>query len=350
MQRWVLGALLGVALFVRLGSEPVWRASERRCLAVVTEMVRDGDWLVPHMDGAPRLAKPPLFYWTAGPLALASGDRSVLPLRVASVLAALGLAAVVYAVGRSLAGSRAGLASAAALATSALFVVRARTGDAEMLLALLSFSALVVFERLERTRDPRLLPALAALVALAFLTKATAALVNVLVPIALWLWLRGELRLALRPRVLGWVLASAAAGSAWYAYILWRVPGAARELLSIAVLPIGIESGLGSEHYRGPWHYAVRFPIQTLPASLLLFGVIADAARTRFWRGESRERFLATSALAQLAAWSLVPQKQMHYLLPLVPLQAVLCGLAVARRLARKAEVGVARARHPSAS
>lgn len=57
------------------------------------EMLERGSWLVPYLDGEPRLQKPPLFYWL-----VASGYQlfgiGLVPARIWGVLAAAGLAVV----------------------------------------------------------------------------------------------------------------------------------------------------------------------------------------------------------------------------------------------------------------
>ncbi len=329
-------AALAFGLSYRLGAERVWRSSEERCFAVVNEMVRSGDWLVPRMDSsaAPRLNKPPLFYWAATAAAWLAGEPSVVTLRSVSVLAGLGLAGVVFAWGRSLGGFACGIASTLSLAGMTLFIVRSRYGDAEPLLALTTTLALACFERIWRTRDARLIPVLAAFVTLAFLTKATAGLLTIFAPILVWLWLHGDLGLALRPRVLFWAAISAAAGLAWYVAIAVAVPGATEQFVGFALLPVGAsEPHEAATHFQSPFYYLPRFPLQTLPTGLLLVWLVADAWRTRFWRGDERVRFVGSSFVSLFAAWSLVPAKQMHYLLPLTPLFALLCGQRIARWL-----------------
>jgi len=331
-------AVIAFGLSFHLGAERVWRSSEKRCFAVVNEMVRSGDWLVPRMspDGPPRLQKPPLYYWAATMSARLAGGPSIVTLRSVSVLASLGTALLVFFWGRSIGGFACGIASTLVLAATALFIVRARYGDAEPLLSFATTLALASFERLWRTRDARQLPVLAAFVALAFLTKATAALLTIFAPILLWLALHQELGLALHPRVLVWAAVSATAGLAWYVAIVVTVPGAFLQLVGYALVPVGaITAHHVATHFEHLLYYVPRFPLQTLPASLLLVWLIADAWRSRFWRDDERLRFVATSFLTLFAAWSLIPQKQMHYLLPLTPLFALLCGQRITRYLSR---------------
>lgn len=327
-----LFAALAAGLFVRLDSAAMWRSSEERCFAVVAEMVRSGDWLLPRLNGAPRLQKPPLFYWAGAAAAELAGGHSLWTLRSVSAVAALALAAAVFAAGRSLGDFRTGALAAAVLGATALFYDRGRTGDAEMLLALLVFAALAVFERLWRTRDARLLPVLALLVGLGFLTKATAALLGIFAPIAVWLALHDGLRLALRPAVLGWGLVAVAIGLSWYAAILWRVPGSAGLLGELLLSPFGVQVGTDARHLRELWYYWPRFPAVTAPAGLLLPWLAYEAWKQHFFRDEPRLRFFATSFAALLLAWTFIPQKQVHYLLPLAPLQALVAARVLEQR------------------
>lgn len=57
-------ALLFLAFFC-WGGRSLWESSEARYGEVAREMLRDGDWLVPHLHGHPHITKPPLAYWTA---------------------------------------------------------------------------------------------------------------------------------------------------------------------------------------------------------------------------------------------------------------------------------------------
>ena len=327
---------LGIAagLFVNVGNDRAWRQSEERCAKVVAEMVRSGDWLVPRLDGAPRLQKPPLFYW-AGAVAAELGGTNLWTLRGVSGLAALALAAAVWRAGRELGDERTGDVCTFALAGSALFFVRGRVGDAEMLLALCVFAALAAFERLWRTRDRKLLAPLAVLVGLAFLAKATAALLCIFAPIAVWLALERRLRLALRPAVLGWAAVAAAIGLSWYVAIVLFVPEAAEALRAFLVAPLGKQAGSDATHLRGFLYYWPRFPVEVLPAGVLLPWVAYEGWRSRFWGDDAGLRFWAVAFLAQLFSWSVVPSKQIHYLLPTVPVYALLAGRTVDARIAR---------------
>lgn len=332
MSRRALTALLFVGLALglgwRLADTEVRHRSEKRSRDLVTEMVESGDWLIPHLHGVARLQKPPLYYWAAAaPAEL--GAPSPLAVRIVSAVAGVALVGliVVYA-GRAV-GPEHALACSAALCAMGQFWISARLGTADMLLVAFTTAALFAFERGR-------LHALAALVALAFLTKATAALVDVFVPIGVWLTWQRRWGLALRPAVLRWAALSACAGLWWYVAALVLVPEAPARLREFFLVPLGAgHSDLASDHYHSPFYYLPRFLGVAAPAIVLLPFVVRDGWRSRFWRDSPVLRFAATSALALFVAWSIVPQKGRHYLLPILPLFALLVGDSALRLVRR---------------
>src|SRR5262245_23454626 len=282
------GGVLAIALFfaavalglgVRLASdaEPRHR-SEKRSVALVSEMVASGEWLFPRLGGVARLQKPPLYYWAAATSATLLGEPNALAARLVSTLAAGALVVLVFVyAGRAL-GPEHAFACAIALSATNQFWISARLGTADMLLVLFTTAALFAFER-------RRLPVLALLVALAFLTKATAALLDVLVPIGVWLVWQRRLGELLRPAVLGWALLSACAGLWWYGVALERVPEAPVRLREFFFVPLGAgHSDLASDHYHSPFWYLPRILGVTAPAVALLPFVIRDGWRSAFWR------------------------------------------------------------------
>src|SRR6185436_864896 len=62
-----LDALLFVAafaaMFFNLGTYGLFEPHEAHFAGVGREMVTRGDWVTPHLNGAPYLNKPPLLYW-----------------------------------------------------------------------------------------------------------------------------------------------------------------------------------------------------------------------------------------------------------------------------------------------
>jgi 4-amino-4-deoxy-L-arabinose transferase-like glycosyltransferase len=304
-------------------------------------MLASGDWLVPRLDGEPRINKPPLYYWAVAATSQLLGGLTTTSLRLPAAASALALVALAFAWGRALGGPAHGLLAAGLLATMKGFVPFGRRGVAEMPLALFCTAALFCYARLRITRRRALLPAFAACLALAILAKATAALLIIGLPIALDLAWSGEWRRALRPRVVAWVTLGLAAGFAWYAVVLARVPQAWDVLVMAATLPLGIESSvvpITTRHYRSALFYPAALPSLALPGLLLLPLALWRAWQTRLWRGDPAQRFPALAFTLCLLAFSLLPQKQRHYLLPLLPLLALWLAEPLAWLLATRAE------------
>ena len=339
----ILGGL-ALVLFLNLGSNTLGRISEQRCVMVVRGMVASGDWLVPRLGNAVRLQKPPLFYWIGSATATLLGDTGPTAVRLPSALATLALVALVMRWGTTLGGSGLGITAGAALAAMLQLTTSGRRGDAEMLLALLCVAALVVFDRLHATRRRALLPLFGVVGGLAFLTKATAVILVVALPILAFLALQRELRRLRDPGVLGACALALAIGLSWYAAIFALVPGAFETLWHDLILPLGgSPSRAGdSAHFRPVWWYVSTLPTRAAPASLLLPIAIWRLWTTRLYRSEPRLRFAALAFVVPLVAFSLLPQKQKHYTLVMLPGLALVSAEAV-RALAPRARAWLAR-------
>ena len=327
----VLLGTLSLVLFVNLRDEPLGRISEQRCMIVVQAMVGSGDWLVPRLGQVLRLQKPPLFYWAGAATATLLGDVGPIAVRLPSAAAAIALVALVMHWGRSLGGSGTGLAAGAALAAMLQLTASGRRGDAEMLLALLCLASLFVFDRLHTTRRRTYLPVFGLLAGLALLTKATAVILIVVLPILVFLALAGELPRLRDSGAVGACALALAIGLSWYAAILALVPGAYEILWHDLILPLGASSQRGgdSTHFRPVWWYLSTLPVRAAPASLLLPVVMWRLWTTRVYRGDPRLRFAALTLLVPFIAFSLLPQKQKHYTLVMLPGLALLCAEAV---------------------
>ncbi len=317
---------VSATLFPRLGAAPVERNSELRCHEVARGMVATGDYVVPRFDGEVRLQKPPLYYWLASASAVVMGTEPTLgTTRFPSAVAALALALLVFWWGRSLGGTAHGLLAVTLLLLMLQFTTSGRRGDAEMTLALWSTAALFAFERWSMQRTAGRLATFAACLALAFLSKATVAFVTVLLPIVVAAFAERRARDLRSPRFLGAVVAAIVVGFAWYAVVLARVPNALDSLLGDAVLPVGVKTGAasGAEHFLPPWYFLDKIWGVAAPASLLIPVAVWRGWRTRLDRGDARRRFAAIAFLAMFVVFSILPQKQRHYLLPTLPFLAL---------------------------
>ncbi len=339
-QRWGLVRLLGLlaatafVLLFRLGEAPVDVTAEHRVDVVMRTMVASGDWLLPRMGDELRLNKPPLAYWLSAGLAELGLGPTKLALRLPSALAALALLAAAYAWGKRLGGARLGLLAAGLLATMESFLALGRRGVAEMLLAAACTGAFLLWPELVERRRRSLLPLFALCVGIGCLAKATAALFVLGLPIAVDLTRRGLWREALRWKNSRWLVAALVLGFAWYGVAFASGVEAREQIKNYALLPLGLGDGAverGAKHYR-PVYYFFGVLLQAAGPAILLGALfLARSARPRRAELDAERSWPWIVLLSIFVGFSLLPQKQKHYLLPLLPALALVLAQAALR-------------------
>lgn len=319
---WLLCLASAVLLF-KLGAAPVARSPEIRVLAVSHTMLESGNWLVPYLDGTPRLQKPPLYYWMTSLLSVPAGEVSNWSLRLPSVFSAVLLLIVVYRWGRAISGPALGLMAVLLILGTGQFWVNGRLGTAEMLLALFCTTALFVFDRMRTGRNRKLLPWFALACALAFLAKATVAILVIGLPVVLQITRDRAWRSVWQKDVIGWMTLSLLACLGWYLVILLRVPDALKLFKSALVIPLGGHTIEGdSKHYRPFYFYFGELP-GAFAATLLCVPLLFLQRRAQLISKSPSIRFAATSCIVLFVAFCIIPAKQRHYLLPILPLFAL---------------------------
>jgi 4-amino-4-deoxy-L-arabinose transferase-like glycosyltransferase len=139
--------LAGFLCFHNIGQREIRRASEGRVARVAQEMLDTGDWIVPHLNGIPRMQKPPMSSWLVALHAKVFGDGSVTvkDALVPPALSATLLIALLYLWLSRLkregdsdgdAARGAGMFGALALAMMPAFLAQARCAEMDMLVAL----------------------------------------------------------------------------------------------------------------------------------------------------------------------------------------------------------------------
>jgi 4-amino-4-deoxy-L-arabinose transferase-like glycosyltransferase len=209
-------------LFGKLGM-PFLDPDEGLYATIAQEMVRGGDWVMPHANGLPYLEKPPLYFWLTSLTFVAIGP-SELATRLWSALATLGTVILTWRIGRRLYGARVGLLAGVVMATlvgNALYVRKASTDQLFVFcLTLAMYGFLRDADRPDRGRARFLLCYLG--VALGVLAKGLIGLFPVLI-----------VGLALGVvRRLSWRDLNMARGAAlvalvavpWHALVAWRSP------------------------------------------------------------------------------------------------------------------------------
>ncbi len=132
----LLSVLAGAVFLGCLGSVDLWGKREQRASAEAIDTIAHNHWLVAQIQGRPRLEKPPLPRWSIAVLMMLMGRRDELMVRLPSALSALATVALIYALGRRMAGRTVGLTSALVLCSVGFFVgeMRQASNDGPLVL------------------------------------------------------------------------------------------------------------------------------------------------------------------------------------------------------------------------
>ena len=320
---WTTQVLLLLALLpyvVGLGEPPLWDANEPLYAEPPREALETGEWLAPTWNYKPWFVRPPLATWVTIP-SYALFGVSPFAARVPSALAAMATILCAYALGRAVAGRRAGVLAALVLSATPRYWLFARQfpGDVLVVACLTGAFALAVPALLQRPEGRRRILWAHALVGLGTLSKGPVIAVLWLGPLlaAAW-WARPRVPLsALRLRA--GLAIGAAVALPWFAYMTarygWDYP---REFLGHHHVRRAVGGEVGS---RPPWYLLLQVLGDAQP-----WLVFAPFAIWRSWKGRARDplTLLAWAGAAfPLVFFSIPVGKRNVYLLPMYPMLAV---------------------------
>ncbi len=324
----LIGALVLWALvncFNRLGVPPVYTTNEAREGVYVRAMLDSGNLVAPvvpnHLENGELIPdKPPLFHWLSAAATWLRGGRfDEWALRFPSALGAVVMVFAVALGGASLVGERAAILAAAVLLTSFQFSYQARLGRVDMIFACCVTVAVLAAGRAIVGRRPRSLVLAAAAAALAVLAKGPLGLVLPALGC-------GAFLLAARPAEgfgeLPWrkaTLTFLAIALPWYLASSWVTGGASFRSQLIAENFDQFTGGNGRMRfglYLRPWL------LDSLPWNLVALFALFEVWRRR----DAGPRFCAIVWLTILAVFQIAAYKRRAYLLPALPLEAMLAG------------------------
>ena len=181
-------------LFVKLGGWDLWTPDEPRYAEVAKEMVRTGNYLIPHLGAEVYSKKPPLLFWIIAAFSKPFGEVTATSARLPSALAALGVILLTYLLGQKLYNTSTGIMAGYILLTAIEYFRLARRVDIDMLLTLWTTLALFLFYcgyiRKNHQRWYYLSSYL--FMGLGVLTKGPVAFLVPMISISLFLIVRGE--------------------------------------------------------------------------------------------------------------------------------------------------------------
>ena len=323
--------ILAVVWFGTLDYRKFIKPDEGRYAEIPREMVASGDWLTPRLNDLKYFEKPALQYWATAVAYEAFGEHHWTARLWTALTGFLGILLTGFATAR-LWGRPAGVAAAAVLAGSALWVVIGHVNTLDMGVSFFLAAAVFAFvlgqhdKTPPEMRRPYLLGAWLAL-ALAMLSKGLIALVlpgATLVIYTLWqrdwrLWTRLELG---RGLLLFLIVATP-----WFVAVSLANP----EFFRFFFIHEHFERFLTKAHgrYQPPWYFLPILAIGLLPWITLLPQALTDGLRRspgRFQPG----RFLLLWAVVVFGFFSVSDSKLASYILPIFPALAALIGKRLA--------------------
>jgi 4-amino-4-deoxy-L-arabinose transferase-like glycosyltransferase len=334
---WVALVLLFAALtLVPVFREPVVRTQEARVLETARQML-DADWrgwLLPQLNGEPRLRKPPLCYWYTAASFELFGSASEWAGRMPALLIAWASVGVTYLFGRDLGGRRLGFYAAAIFASGTLFLRFARSTETDvpaMLGVLVAFRAIVAATRPDASRGRSVAQFHLAAIGTAFaaLSKGGPGTFPIV-----FLALLAIAERSWRPIVgflrSGAPLTAVALVVPWFAYVA-LAPGGEQVREEVGVV-LG-----GSNHFGLFYEYFGPLALAVAPwTGWFLLALVAAWQTRRTPDPARRVALLGLAAVGLPLAVALNVQR--HYLVPILPMASLLTAWFVTRLTARPGE------------
>jgi 4-amino-4-deoxy-L-arabinose transferase-like glycosyltransferase len=306
-----------------LAGRDLWAPDEPRTGVVVRGILATGSWAALSDNGQPYLEKPPLAFWLGAIASQAAGGVSEFAVRLPSSVAAMFSALVLFYLGRDLFGRRIGALAAIVLATSKDFFMEARWAHPDMLFALFVLAACLAYHRAGAggARTGWLVGFYLA-VGFAILTKGPAGLALPLLAIGAF---HGTTRdwPSLRNAGLIWGVPLAILPTALWLLAFRASTGASFPLgQALGELARRVTEGV---HHPHPFHHLLTsLAIEFLPWTLFLPAAIWLTFPRPGSRPDRENAYLYSWILVIVSVFALSAEKRGVYLLPLLPLLALL--------------------------
>lgn len=332
LKKNVLLLSLPLVLFISIflyNSLPALGIMEVRNFIAAREILENGSWLLPTLNGEIRIAKPPLPTWiTAVAMEAAGTDLNLSVNRTPSGICALLFVLFAFLLARRFSSAPGyALTTILMLSTSFLFISSARENEwgiyACTAMAGALWSLTVALRREGRNHAFFLLFSL--LMAGSFLSKEPVAFWTMLLPFLIsYGMVYGTKEMRDRKQGIFWsILLCLLLSALWPAYVYLHIPHTAAAIASR-------ESGAWFARHREPfWYYLTHLPvIATLWTPFLLYGLaVPFLSKNR----KQEERFTVYWFFLTILFLSVFPEKKQRYLFPALLPGSMVSGLALYR-------------------
>lgn len=325
-----LDALLFIAafaaMFFNLGTYGLFEPHEAHFAGVGREMLLRGDWVTPHLNGAPYLNKPPLLYWMIATSYALFGINEWAA-RLPLALIGLGGVAVAWQWARELWGLRAGRIAAGLLVSSTGWYLFSHQLMIDLLLTALYFATLYALWKalLEPDRTLRWV-FVYVLLGLSVMAKGPVAILFYASVFGVYaLFVQRDFGLLWRCRPLMGIAIMLALTVPWALMVESRVPGVLRYMIVNENLKRVVDERWPPDYSVvkvSPLEFLVVALIWLAPWSLFIPSVVM-LARERSRSGGNMERIgawiLGLGALAPTVLFLPMPSRLIYYCLPTLP-------------------------------
>ncbi|MDD5644546.1 MAG: glycosyltransferase family 39 protein [bacterium] len=299
------------------------RTQEARVAVTAREALEDGNWLIPTLNGVPRLKKPPLMTWIVALSYKFFGEINELSARFPSVLLAYISALTVFFLGVRLLGKTGGLVSSLVITTSFQFIKHSRLAEIDIALLLCVLFTQVFWYLAFSSQNRKKLFYILGYVAgaAAVNLKGPAGFVIPFVSffaLLLFLGRFDELKKWLDP----WgIFLCVILSSSWYFFAIFR-----EKTFASAVFKDELEIAFikGIDHPGPFFYYIYTLFVCFAPWTVFMYA----AAFVAVIKKEKNKElfFILTWLFVSLALLSLTPNKQPHYSLLAFPPMALITG------------------------
>ncbi len=289
-------------------------------------MVQNGNWILPHLNGAVYAEKPPLFFWLVNLSTFFLGEDSEFANRLPSALAGLITIFLTFLFGERLFNTRVGFLSSSVLGTCFFFPQISRWMMMDSLYTLFFLLSLFYFYRGFGNDDRRRRYYLFAglFMGLGVLTKGPTAYLPLLIFVIFAFSQKGIKKFWNRDLLFGFLLSVAV-------IFLWLIPACwmgGEEYTQKILFGRTILRLVGSGRYFHPqscFFYFIRFPVEFLPWTFFIPAAFVSAMRKR---KEKRKEilFLFIWFVVIFIFFTISKTKKDNYILPLYPAAAMFVG------------------------
>jgi 4-amino-4-deoxy-L-arabinose transferase-like glycosyltransferase len=320
-----LFGLTTALFFFGLGSRDFWAPVEPRYAEIARVMFLKSEWILPTINGELYTDKPILYFWLVLIAAKLFGAVNEWTVRLPAAFGGIGLIFGTYLIGRDFLNARSGLFGAVILATSMRVIWEARWAHVDTIFCA-CFVFAIYFGARALLRDEKSTPFLFAYVfiALATLTKG---LIGIVLPgliFAGFVLIRRDWRMFMKTKLHWGIPIFLLIAAPWFYWVSQATGG--KWLADFIYIHHIQRYTAGAGHRQPFYYYLTTLPVDFLPWTIFIVPAFFGYRPLRSRLSDPVVQFFLVWFLAVFLFFSLSDTKRDLYLMPLLPVPALLVG------------------------